>query len=464
MLSKKELAEYREDAGVLYHYGRIQSLVDTVERDIDLGVFYDAHDISFIQPVLPFGSPVTFEFANHFHWKSVPHRGTELTVGMALSVFHVTNAAYLFGVIRRDCRRCRYLLKKYLKVQMAQVPSLKWTIAPPFYATLLDIIGPFVAHHDYNKRQTVKIWIAIFVCASTSAVSMRIMQNYDTASVIQATIRHAVLRGWPSLLLIDSGSQLVKAGTAEVNILDLHTYFSRRADTVVMKSPATAHHHRGQVESAIRRVRDYLAAVQLLKLKQSILEWETTVCVVSNELNNLPIARNSNKDRSSSERTQMDFITPNRCMHGRNNRKALTGTVYVPAMPTAYLEQNQEITRTCLRVLRDFVHRFIPRSKWKTGTDTVNTGDVVLFVHSEGVTGSSADHVYKIGEVTRRYGESGAYRVDLRYFNSSRANEEKTDRSIRDVVVIHRLDEIEFNTPDYWSAVAAQQKAGFFSK
>ena len=41
-------------------------------------------------------------------------------------------------------------------------------IAPVFYATQVDLCGPFKVYTPHNKITTVKIWLAVYCCISTS--------------------------------------------------------------------------------------------------------------------------------------------------------------------------------------------------------------------------------------------------------------------------------------------------------
>ena len=74
--------------------------------------------------------------------------------------------------IKKWCERCRYLLKRCINVAMGSVLKYNSKIAPPFYISQDDLEGPFKAHSPYNKRATIKIWLAVFCCSTTLYASL----------------------------------------------------------------------------------------------------------------------------------------------------------------------------------------------------------------------------------------------------------------------------------------------------
>ena len=83
-------------------------------------------------------------------------------------------------------------------------------IAPAFYVSQVDLAGPFSAHCHHHKRNTIKVWLVVFCCATTATTSVKVMEDYSTTSFVQAFTRFASDAGFPKTLLCDEGSQLVK--------------------------------------------------------------------------------------------------------------------------------------------------------------------------------------------------------------------------------------------------------------
>ena len=129
--------------------------------------------------LLPTGTALLL--ANNFHWKVYPHRGAELTAQCCLEVFHVTRANQLFAAIRSHCRSCHWLNRRFLKLEIGQMNPRKWSLSPPFYSSMIDILGPLKSYSQYNKRQSTKAWLLFITFCTTSAASVKVLERYDNS-------------------------------------------------------------------------------------------------------------------------------------------------------------------------------------------------------------------------------------------------------------------------------------------
>ena len=110
----------------------------------------------------------------------------------------------------KNCTRCKILNKNVVKVLMGPLHDGQLKVAPAFCRTQVDLFGPFDSFDLTSKRKTIKIWFVIFCCVSTSAIDIRVMEDYSTEAFLLAFVRFACRVGFPKLLLPDEGSQLVK--------------------------------------------------------------------------------------------------------------------------------------------------------------------------------------------------------------------------------------------------------------
>ena len=78
--------------------------------------------------------------------------------------------------------------------------------------------------------------------------------------------------------------------------------------------------------------------LNLVLRKLSILGYETAFSFISSELNNFPLGVGTGFKGYSN----LDLITPNRLLIGRNNRRAPRGYITFPT-PGKILEQHEEI-------------------------------------------------------------------------------------------------------------------------
>ena len=83
------------------------------------------------------------------------------------------------------------------------------TIAPVFYYSQVDLAGPFRAYTFHSKRIMIKIQSCIFCCSTTLAVSIKVIEDFSSASFIQYFTQLSCEVGYPKQLLPDEGSQII---------------------------------------------------------------------------------------------------------------------------------------------------------------------------------------------------------------------------------------------------------------
>ena len=76
---------------------------------------------------------------------------------------------------------------------------------------MLDIFGPYNVRGEVQKRVSGKAYGVIFTDLVVGAVHIEAVYGYDTTSFVVALSRFASIRGWPSTIYRDPGSQLVGA-------------------------------------------------------------------------------------------------------------------------------------------------------------------------------------------------------------------------------------------------------------
>ena len=60
---------------------------------------------------------------------------------------------------------------------MGPVSTKNITIVPAFYYTQVELTGKFKAYTLHNQCKTIKVWICVFCCTTTSIIT--IMKNYS---------------------------------------------------------------------------------------------------------------------------------------------------------------------------------------------------------------------------------------------------------------------------------------------
>ena len=82
---------------------------------------------------------------------------------------------------------------------------------PPFSAAGVDFFGPFTIRGEGQKRTHGKYYGVFFVCCASRAVHIDVSKDYSTDRFLQVLRQFASIRGWPSKLYSDCGTQFVAA-------------------------------------------------------------------------------------------------------------------------------------------------------------------------------------------------------------------------------------------------------------
>jgi hypothetical protein len=149
-----------------------------------------------------------------------------------------------------------------------------------------------------------------------------------------------------------------------------------------------------------------------------ILSFESAFCYVANELNNLPICVGANfKDLS-----ELDILTPNRLLLGRNNGRSMSGPCTVDSN-SRMLEAIECVFQSWWQVwnhtrLSDFVSK---PPKWFRSSLNLEVGDIVIFF-KEGHEQKLGKVVWTVGRVVETVpsrADGKVRQVKIEYKNST---------------------------------------------
>ena len=200
--------------------------------------------------------------------------------------------------------------------------------------------------------------------------------------------------------------------------------------------PVGAHHVHGKVERKIKEIKRSFEK-ELCNHRLSVIQWETLGQQVVNSINNLPIALGNKAECLEN----LDLITPNRLLLGRNNNRSPTEPLVLSTDVKKIISTNASIFKVWFKAwLVSCVPVLIEQPKWFKNSASIQVGDVVLFLKNE----KELETQYQYGMVSKVYkGEDNLIRsVDLEYQNSNESVKRTTKRGVRNLVVIHPVDEI----------------------
>ena len=428
-----------ENNDILYYKGRILPSQNINGRKNLSDVMIDLSESTFCVPVIDSGSPVAYSVVNEVHWyeESAMHSGTETILRYTQKLAHIIHGRSLVRKFKLACHRCRVLEQKAVEVAMGPVKDCNVCIAPAFYSTQVDLCGPFNSYSKHNKRATVSIYLVVFCCCTTGAVSIKIMDDYSTDAFLLGFIRFSTIYGYPKFLLPDEGSQLVKGcKSMQLSYVDLQHKLNIEYGVQFETCPVGGHNMHGKAERKIRHIRESIRK-KLHGNRLSLLQWETLGDQIANNINNLTIATVS----VSADLENLDILTPNRLLLGRNNERSPSGPLMVTSDYSKILKANIDIFCIWFESwLISYVPKLMDHPKWFCSDRDIKVGDVVLFL--KGDHKLSKQYQYGIVETVEK-GRDGKIRsVNVRYRNSSEKQNRETRRAVRELVVIHQASEL----------------------
>jgi hypothetical protein len=212
-------------------------------------------------------------------------------------------------------------------------------------------------------------------------------------------------------------------------------------------APVGGHNQHGAVERSIREIRKLFDIVFLCpKYKLDVLSFESAFAYVSNDINNFPICQSPGfKDLA-----ELDILTPNRLLLGRNNRRSLSGPCTVDSK-SRMLESLEAVFQTWWGLwndirLADFVSK---PPKCLRSSPNLEVGDIVV-ITKDGSDQKLGEVVWTVGRVV----EAQPSRVDgkvrqvkIEYKNSSEFQSNKaptrtTNRAARSVARLAKEGEL----------------------
>ena len=327
------------------------------------------------------------------------HAAKDITLAMSRHTAWIVNGRKLATKICKSCVRCRYLRKLLQNQKMADLPDTLQCPAPPFTNVGLDLLGPITIKAMVNKRARMKVWVVIFICLNTKAVSMELAPGYSTNDFMLAYSSYVSQRGEPGFVHSDRGSQLVSAQKLlkdDLPNFDWNTIASSSAlkGTTWRFTPAGAQWRNGATESFVKKFKKSV----LHLYKNAELNYAELYCAVkriANILNNRPVSVQRTKPFSEDE----DFLsplTPNMLITGRNNSSPPSNIETIDEDPHVRKSFIDDLEASWWYQFKNqCFHSLLPTRKWIEAKRNLAPGDVVLVQYAS----KTVPGTYRLGRV-----------------------------------------------------------------
>ena len=411
----------------------------------DMNVFSE-YNLKLMTPMIDRYSPLAYAVGDHVHTVLAKHSGYETSYRECLNYCFILQGLSLFREIGEDCTRCAIKRKKFIEASMGPISDEQLTVAPAFYITMADIFGPcqiFVPGHAMKTRHRniveAKCYVLVFCCPVTKLVNLQVIEEKSADGVIDGVNRLGCEVGFPSYLLIDKDSGMMKAfKEAQVELKNMEFVMQREHGIKFSTCPVSGHNFHGLVERKIRTVQDCLEESGFAKLKFHATGLQTTLKLIENDINNLPLGYSYGRDGDNSPILRLIF--PNMLKVGRMNRRSLDGPIRLPKNPGELMKRIEKGYDMFFKLWNTaMIPKLMKQKKWFGGKVELTVGDIVYFQKVESEW-SSKWTIGKIVEVVRS--KDGVVRRALvQYQNSSEESPRTTERAVRSLIKIFNIDD-----------------------
>ena len=357
----RKLHPQLDDKGILRVGGRLENSL----------IKYEAkHPV-----ILPYRHQVTDLIISEHHQKT-GHLGQEYVLPSLRQLYWIIKGRSVVRRVISSCFPCKRRGAVRGEQLMADLPKERLLSGdPPFTYVGVDYFGPLYVRQG---RSNVKQYGCLFTCLVTRAVHIEVVHSLDTDSFINAVRRLINLRGSPSTIYSDNGTNF-HAGERELreSLRDWNQQsiqkFLRQKNMRWKFNPPGASHMGGAWERTIRSVRKILRAL----LGQQLVSDEilrTLMSEVEGILNSRPLTP------VSSDPKDLEPITPNHLLLLRAN----------PNLPPGVFTKEENYSKRRWRQvqymsdifwkhwLKEYLPTLQERAKWIKPCRCLAIGDLVL--------------------------------------------------------------------------------------
>ncbi|XP_064629179.1 uncharacterized protein LOC135488484 [Lineus longissimus] len=354
------LSPTKDENGTIVVKGRTRHLVS-----------YDVHS----PPILPATAWLSTLIVRHVHG-NCGHPGIAACAAKVRRKHWILGVARLAKAVKRRCVFCREWAGKTELQVMADLPLCRLQPhTPPFHYTSVDLFGPINVRISRNK--TDKAYGVLFTCLMVRAVYIDVATDYSTEGFLMVLRRFFAVRGYPTTLWSDRGSQLVGADAELRRAVEnweqaeLKNFCHERQMEWKFFTP-TAAHQNGCAESMIKTTK---LAIKRAIGEQTLtaLELQTVFFEITNLINSRPIGRCTNDPDDG------PYLSPNDLLLGRASSTIPQGPFLETKNPRHRYEFCQKVVQNWwVRWYRDVFPELVPRKKWHSSERNVSVGDYVL--------------------------------------------------------------------------------------
>ena len=244
--------------------------------------------------------------ANH---KKVLHNGIAATMASVRDRFWVPRLRTVVKKLVRECSWCKRFSAKPLNPPVkSMLPEFRVVMDEPFAVTGVDFAGPI--EYKQKKNTVGKAYVALFTCASTRAVHLKLCKDMTAEEFKIAFKEFMARRGTPRMMISDNAKTFITTSKWLKKLKSDHTLMNYQAEkrTSWRFNMATAPWWGGFFERLVGIMKKSLAKM-IGKGRLHFHELEEILLDVELAMNNQPICYQG-------EEFDQPVITPNLLIRG----------------------------------------------------------------------------------------------------------------------------------------------------
>ena len=187
-----KLSPFLDEAGLLRVRGRLQ------ESDLSYEVQH---------PIILGRCHLSELFLRDAHLQRM-HQGVESVLAFLQQQFWILGARRFLRSVSEKCIVCRRFRAQTAAEEMPPLPSDRVKHHQPFGLTGIDYAGPLYVRSSSNVQ---KVWVALFVCGTTRAVHLELVDSLSTEVFLLALRRFIARRGKPLRIRSDNATTFKSA-------------------------------------------------------------------------------------------------------------------------------------------------------------------------------------------------------------------------------------------------------------
>ena len=304
-----------------------------------------------------------------------------------------------------QCLKCRKLKAKLEEQIMADLPPQIFQVpCRAFTNVQLDYAGAVSVRDQVKRRTSIKAWPLLFVCLNSGMLHVQLCPGYDAATFLSQFQQFVAIRGRPSYIHTDQGSQLVAAGKqiqdGELPDFPWHVIRTDSATRGVdfVHCPTQAQWRNGRAESMVRCLKKTLKHLSPLH-NPTFAEYSSLLSRAACKINQRPLGVRAHNGAEG----EVCVITPHMLAQG--------GQVCAsPDHPEEDLDDHRHLDARMRAVEDAFVlwwrqwmiqvwDSLVPTKKWRTAVRNVQVGDIVLVSY----TSKLVKPVWRLGIITETF-------------------------------------------------------------